>query len=89
MSKDEFYANTSSRIDTITGNDTWVKIVRAKEEFNAIPEENSFDIDGFDSWLTNTYGVKLNYTPDGMMSLDNSILDEKKYLMFLLKFGEK
>jgi len=91
MSKDEYYANTVNRIDTIAGNEMiWGQIIRAKEEFNhRACHDDSINMLTFSDWLLNNYGIQLNYMPDGMLSLNNNIIDKKKYIIFLLKFGEE
>lgn len=84
MSKDEFYANTYARLDTIIGDagTTWVKVTRAKREHDKLETTESFY-----AWLQSEYGLKLKFTPDGELQLANEIVDEQKYMIFLLKFS--
>ena len=83
MSKD-LYNTHAARLDTIIGasKSIWVQIVSAKKEFDLLQIYKEID---FYTWLQNTYGVKLTLTPAGEMRLENEILDEQKYLFFMLK----
>lgn len=82
--KDEFYANTYARLDTVIGDagTTWVKVTRAKREHDRLQSKESFYV-----WLQQEYGLKLQFTPDGDLQLANEIVDEQKYMIFLLKFS--
>ena len=81
---DDLYSTRARRLDTIIGDSKtiWMQIVSAKKEFDLLQLYKQTD---FYNWLQNTYGVKLQLTPDGEMSLENIILDEQKYLVFMLK----
>lgn len=87
MSKD-LYSTQARRLDTIIGDSKtiWMQIVSAKKEFDLLQIYKQTD---FYNWLQHTYGVKLQLTPDGEMSLENEILDEQKYLVFMLKHSGK
>lgn len=87
MSKD-LYSTQAKRLDTIIGDSKtiWLQIVSAKREFDLLELYKETD---FYNWLQNTYGVKLQLTPEGEMSLENEILDEHKYLVFMLKHSGK
>ena len=87
MSQDEYYANTFARIDTIIGHQgiIWQKIAGAKKDFDQL---NSYNKD-FSVWIKDTYGINLQFDQDGMISLNSSIIDEQKYLIFLLKYSNK
>ena len=83
--KDEYYANTAARLDTIIGDSAgmWVKITRAKREYDAVvPPKERFYV-----WLQQEYGLKLQLTPDGELTLANEIVDPHKFTVFLLKFS--
>lgn len=79
----DLYANTAARLDTIIGDSTgmWLKVSEAKKEYDA-----GHNKDSFYTWLQQEYGVKLQFTPDGELTLANEIIDKEKYLMFILKF---
>ena len=82
--RDEYYANTTARLDTIIGDagDTWAKINRANQEYGRGKHSESFYV-----WLQQEYGIKLQFTPEGDLKLSNEIIDEQKYMLFLLKFS--
>jgi hypothetical protein len=87
MSKDEYYANTAARLDTIIGDSKtiWLQIISAKREFDTT-NHPQYD---FYSWLEQNYGVRLKLTPTGEMTLENDITDQQKYLIFMLKHAAK
>ncbi len=90
MSKDEYYANTAARLDTIIGGDTghFLRLQRIKNEYDTlardVPVGQGFLT--FYDYAKEYYGVKLMYDGDNV-SLDYEVVDEKKYTMFLLKFN--
>jgi alpha-D-ribose 1-methylphosphonate 5-triphosphate synthase subunit PhnI len=90
MSKDEYYATTAARLDTIIGGDTdhFLRLQRVKNEYDAlahdVPIGQGFLT--FYDYVKEYYGVKLEYDGDNV-SLAYSVVNEKKYTMFLLKFG--
>jgi len=91
MSRDEYYADTAARLDTIIGGDTshFLRLQRAKNEWDllarAVPVGQGFLT--FYDYVKEYYGVKLVYDGDDI-KLDYAVIDEKKYTMFLLKFGQ-
>ena len=90
MSKDEYYATTAARLDTIIGGDTdhFLRLQRVKNEYDAlahdVPIGQGFLT--FYDYVKEYYGIKLEYDGDNV-SLAYSVVNEKKYTMFLLKFG--
>jgi hypothetical protein len=90
VSKDEYYATTAARLDTIIGGDTdhFLRLQRVKNEYDAlahdVPIGQGFLT--FDDYIKEYYGVKLQFDGDNV-SLAYSVVNEKKYTMFLLKFG--
>ena len=90
MSKDEYYADTAARLDTIIGGDTthFLRLQRVKNEWDelarAVPVGQGFLT--FHDYVREYYGVKLEYDGDNV-SLAYSVINEKKYTVFLLKFG--
>jgi hypothetical protein len=91
VSKDEYYADTAARLDTIIGGDTthFLRLQRVKNEYDelarAVPVEQGFLT--FYDYVKEYYGVKLAFDGDDV-SLDYIVVDEKKYTVFLLKFGQ-
>jgi hypothetical protein len=90
MSQDEYYANTAARLDTIIGGDTqhFLRLQRVKNEYDALAQDVPIGQGflTFDDYVREYYGVKLQFDGDNV-SLAYSIVDEKKYTIFLLKFG--
>jgi hypothetical protein len=93
MSKDSYYADTAARLDTIIGGDTqnFARLQQAKREWDslaaAVPVGQGFLT--FEDYVREYYGIKLtidSYT--GGVNLDYTVVDEKKYTVFLLKFGQ-
>jgi len=90
VSKDEYYADKAARLDTIIGGDTthFLRLQRVKNEYDelarAVPIGQGF-LTLYD-YVKEYYGVKLEFDGDNV-TLAYSIIDEKKYTMFLLKFG--
>lgn len=82
----DLYANNAARLDTIIGDagQMWSLINLAYQDYNnlGLPKEQ------FNVWLEETYGVKLQFTPQGELKVDNQIVDNYKYLIFLLKFDQ-
>ena len=91
MSKAEYYANTAARLDTIIGGDTqhFLRLQRVKNEYDelarAVPVGQGFLT--FYDYVKEYYGVKLAFDGEDV-SLDYIVVDEKKYTVFLLKFGQ-
>ena len=88
--RDEYYTDTAARLDTIIGGDTqhFLRLQRVKNEWDelarAVPVGQGFLT--FDDYVREYYGVKLVYDGDNV-SLAYSVVDEKKHLMFVLKFN--
>ena len=93
MSKDSYYADTAARLDTLIGGDTvnFVRIQKCKHEWDqlaaAVPVGQGFLT--FEDYICEYYGVELvmNNELDGI-DLDYTVVDEKKYTVFLLRFGQ-
>jgi len=90
MSQNDYYANTASRLDTIIGGDTshFLRLQRVKNEYDTladtVPVGQGFLT--FYDYVKEYYGVKLVYDGDDL-KLEYAVVDERKYTMFLLKFG--
>jgi hypothetical protein len=89
VSKDEYYSDNAARLDTIIGGDTqhFLRLQRVKNEWDelarAVPVGQGFLT--FYDYVKEYYGVKLSFDGDNV-SLDYAVIDEKKYVMFVLKF---
>jgi hypothetical protein len=90
---DEYYATQAARIDTIVGGDTknFARLQQAKQEWDqlaaGVPVGQGFLT--FEDYIQEYYGVKLTMNHKlGGIDLDYVIVDDKKYTVFLLKFGQ-
>ena len=93
MSKDSHYSDTAARLDTIIGGDTqnFARLQQAKKEWDqlaeAVPVGQGFLT--FEDYVQEYYGIKLTVNHKlGGIDLDYVVVDEKKYTVFLLKFGQ-
>jgi uncharacterized SAM-binding protein YcdF (DUF218 family) len=91
--KDEYYSDTAARLDTLIGGDTvnFVRIQKCKHEWDqlaaAVPVGQGFLT--FEDYIREYYGIKLAMNHKlGGIDLDYTVVDEKKYTVFLLKFGQ-
>jgi len=86
---DEYYESQAARLDTIIGGDTghFQRLQRVRNEWDelarAVPVGQGFLT--FYDYVKEYYGIKLMYDGDDL-KLEYSIIDEKKYTVFLLKF---
>ena len=86
QAQDEYYDSPAARIDTIIGGDSshFIRLRKCKEEYDrladAVPVGQGFLT--FEDFVREWYGVKMKFD-----CLDYTIVDEKKYTVFLLKFG--
>ena len=93
-SKDEYYNTAAARLDTLIGGDSshYIRLRRCKEYYDqladAVPVGQGFLT--FNDFMREWYGVKMQLdTGDGGISLDYEVLDEQKYLVFMLKFSHE
>ena len=61
----------------------WEALKKVRKEY--IEQNKEFDAYDFEDYLTGQYGLKMNIV-DGNITDGYEIVDEKKYLIFLLKF---
>ena len=68
----------------------WAMLYNARQEFLKLTEQASaeYDIDpgAFYYYLTQNYGLQVE-TFDGKITGDYVVVNEQKYLIFLMKFG--
>jgi hypothetical protein len=93
MTKDSYYRDTAARLDTIIGGDTqnFSRLQQAKKEWDslaaAVPVGQGFLT--FEDYVREYYGIKLTIdSSTGGVNLDYVVVDQKKYTVFLLKFGQ-
>jgi len=87
--KDEYYQDSAARLDTLIGGDTqhYLRIQRARNEYNALYPESlgAAHNRNFFAYVLDHYGIQLEFDGENVC-LDYRIQDEKKYMMFVLKF---
>ena len=88
MANNDLYSTPEARLDTVLGDAVfWVRMQKCR-----LSEEGKknckTDIDTR-AWFRNTYGIKLlpSDTDINGYSREVEIVDEQKYLVFLLKFA--
>ena len=87
MSQDEYYASHQARLNTIIGEnaDFYSGLKRAKDMWNTdYPDQ---PVENFLLYLEHVYGIRMS-ARQKMSGIDTEyhIVDEKKYLLFALKF---
>lgn len=65
--------------------DYWAALKLVRREYQEQNKYTEFDAYDFEDYLTGQYGVKMNIV-NGNITDGYEIVDEKKYLIFLLKF---
>ncbi len=90
--KDEYYNTPAARLDTIIGGDSghYIRLRKCKEEYDRFAEavEIGQGFLTFTDFACEWYGVRMVMdTGDGGISLDYEVVDEQKYMIFVLKFG--
>lgn len=63
--------------------DYWAALKLVRKEY--MEQNKEFDAYDFEDYLTGQYGLKMNIV-NGNITDGYKIIDEKKYLIFLLKF---
>lgn len=87
--RDEFYDSPAARIDTIIGGNSshYIRLRKCKEEYDrkadAVPIGQGFLT--FEDFCREWYGFQMKMGGNGL-SLDYTVVDEKKYTVFVLKF---
>lgn len=61
----------------------WEALKKVRKEF--VAQNKEFDAYDFEDYLIGQYGIKMNIV-NGNITDGYEIVDEKKYLIFLLKF---
>ena len=91
MSRDEYYSDSAARLDTIIGGNTdhFLRLQKVKNEYDVlardVPVGQGFLT--FYDYVKEYYGIKLDYEGNDIQ-LSYTIIDSKKFTMFLLKFGQ-
>jgi hypothetical protein len=92
QASDEDYATTVARLNTLIGGETrnFARIQQCKKEWDqlaaTVPVGQGFLT--FEDYIREYYGIKLTVNHKlGGIDLDYVVVDEKKYTVFLLRFG--
>ena len=92
------YSDFESKLDTLLGGvttpdgiekyDHWRTLQMAKAEYDnmRIAEGIKFELDGFVTWLDETYGLRIHKS-EQMIGQTFEITNEAKYLMYKLKYS--
>ena len=64
----------------------WTNLKNLKLEFRE--ETGSRDHKEYMDWLENKYGFRPTENIEGMLSDDYKVVDEKKFLVYILKYGK-
>lgn len=67
-------------------NEHWLRLRRARAEWQNIVDD--LDLAEFWDWITDVYGIKPQKDAYGNVTASYDVIDEKKYTVFLLKFGQ-
>lgn len=86
MSNNHLYSTTEDRINTVASrNSFWLLLREIKEEWGLLMDSLDTELD-FDDYVRVTYGIKLQYDPDGNITGSFETVDESLYTFALLKF---
>ena len=93
MSQGEYYRSHDDRLDTIIGGDTshFRRLKLCKDEYDrlAYSVEVGVAFLTFNDYIQEYYGIRLSVADSGeAFGLDYVVLDEQRYVMFVLKFGQ-
>jgi hypothetical protein len=81
--KDEYYNSLESRINTLAGGNKFWKDLRSAH----LEHCNSSSSISFKKYMRDMYGIDLILDHDSNILSTLSVIDEQKYLIFLLKHG--
>ena len=92
MSQGEYYRSHDDRLDTIIGGDTshFRRLKLCKDEYDQLAHavETGVTFLTFNDYIQEYYGIRLSVADSGeAFGLDYVVLDEQRYVMFVLKFG--
>jgi hypothetical protein len=81
----DLYSTPEARLDTVLGDaDFWVRMQRCRLSEEGVKNCKT-DADTW-AWFRDTYGIELLISDSGY-SREVNIVDEQKYMMFLLKWA--
>ena len=93
MSQGEYYRSHDDRLDTIIGGDTshFRRLKLCKDEYDQLAHAVEVGVAflTFNDYIQEYYGIRLSVANSGeAFGLDYVVLDEQRYVMFVLKFGQ-
>jgi hypothetical protein len=93
MSQGEYYRSHDDRLDTIIGGDTshFRRLKLCKDEYDQLAHAVEVGVAflTFNDYIQEYYGIRLSVADSGeAFGLDYVVLDEQRYVMFVLKFGQ-
>jgi hypothetical protein len=93
MSQGEYYRSHDDRLDTIIGGDTshFRRLKLCKDEYDLLAHAVEVGVAflSFNDYIQEYYGIRLSVADSGeAFGLDYVVLDEQRYVMFVLKFGQ-
>ena len=65
--------------------DYWAALKKVRVEYMQDAKNGQFDAFDFEDYIEEKYGIKMNIV-DGNITDGYNIMDEKKYIVFILKF---
>ena len=65
--------------------DYWAALKLIRKEYITDTDSGQFDAYDFEDYIEANYGIKMNIV-DGNITDGYKVMDEKKYLIFLLKY---
>lgn len=86
----QYYVDSAARLDTIIGGETdhFLRLKKVKDEYDAladsVPVGQGFLT--FYDYVKEYYGIKLEFEGNNIQ-LSYTVVDDRKFTMFLLKFG--
>ena len=92
MSQGEYYRSHDDRLDTIIGGDTshFRRLKLCKDEYDQLAHAVEVGVAflTFNDYIQEYYGIRFSVADSGeAFGLDYVVLDEQRYVMFVLKFG--
>lgn len=72
--------------ERIKRNRFYIALGKANKEFIA-KYGDDYNVDDFSEHILEQYGIELVRTKSGMFTEEYSVIDEKKYVFFELKYG--
>jgi hypothetical protein len=66
----------------------WESLTQLRKEFLEIVTDEFRDAEDFYKWVEDTQGFKVKLNEEGFISDNYEIVDEQKYIVYILKYGK-